>query len=62
MNRFLINNYYSQHADTVAQGTNSKSFHIPCATAPQIVANRYAQPALVFQNLFSSLLRFSEVL
>ena len=41
MNRFLINNCYSQHADTVAQGTNSKSFHIPCATAPQIVANRY---------------------
>ena len=41
MNSFLINNCNSQHADTVAQGTNSQSFHIPCATAPQIVANRY---------------------
>ena len=41
MDRILINNYYSQHADTVAQGTNSKSFHMPCATAPQIVTNRY---------------------
>ena len=45
MSRFLINNYYSQHADTVAQGTNSEGFHIPCATAPQIVANRYVRCA-----------------
>ena len=36
MSRFLINKCYSQHADTVAQGTNSRSFHIPCATAPRI--------------------------
>jgi len=46
MKRFLINKWYSQHADTVAQGTNSKSFQIPCATAPQIVANRYTTVGL----------------
>ena len=47
MNRYLINNSYSQHADTVAQGTNSENFQIPCATAPQIVANRYETSALI---------------
>ncbi|MCK6544180.1 hypothetical protein L6Q79_16040, partial [bacterium] len=40
----------------VAQGTNSKSFHIPCATAPQIVANRYERCTLegikMIQKLF----------
>ena len=54
MIRILTNNCHSQHADTVAQGTNSKSFHIPCATAPQIVANRYTiAPAMIF-SYFSS--------
>ncbi len=54
MNRFLIKNYHSQHADTVAQGTNSESFHIPCATAPQIVANRYERYRLMNFTLMIS--------
>ncbi|MCK6463185.1 MAG: hypothetical protein L6Q29_05220, partial [Candidatus Pacebacteria bacterium] len=53
-NRILTNNCNSQHADTVAQGTNSRSFHIPCATAPQIVANRYAQACASLKTLKES--------
>ena len=59
MNRFLINSSYSQHADTVAQGTNSQNFQIPCATAPQIVANRYTTSRLFMKLLLIALLLLS---
>ena len=59
---FLNNKLSSQFAYIVARGTSGCKFSDTSRHDTSPMACRYAQPALVFQSLFSSLLRFSVVL